>query len=553
MAIWPLCRTTMLLASRKGLMQLVYLLTQVGRLPVDTVLDDVSNTTALHQAASHGQVSCVELLISVGSDPLRRDAYGHTALLLSAMFGHQNTCNLLAQHHEQDLPCRAGTTAKNVRQNFDDYLQKYNKMCDHVPLTPIDHHDHDHVMSKLIKSIRLNELQMEAQRVTVDFSNGEAKKVREVIMAELNTIMEKVSAADPTYRGTLRLVGSSQDGSKLYAPDEYDVNIVIKKDDDVDVKVTERKNKSPLESELEILVDVGQPQLEGNNLMHNLYEEVQLCLADHRVNDVRLSIVPPGVTSTLVGVAFALAWQGKDYPLLLIGVDLVPVLEVPWPKEIKTPDLTPENSAKTIQLSNAADGSWRCSFAQIEAEVLGSLTPSERLPQLMGKILLSCLKAEPWMPRSRKSFCTWSTPREWKIVVANGFILKTAFLLWLEQHRLWMKEQCHFKKEQCREEEVSQRKKDPVMQLLARRDEDSARKLVGGQEKGPTKVLVAGQDDPGKILVAVFKNMCASSASPGESLVSKNISAYFGGQCEGPKSGDGAPLIVRCLEENLEN
>ncbi|XP_063887790.1 uncharacterized protein LOC135115206 [Scylla paramamosain] len=497
----------LLLAARKGLLQLTHLLLREGRRPVDKVVDDTCGTTALHQAASHGQDGCVALLLSEGANTQQCDSYGQTPRLLAAMFGHTSTADLLAQQDVQDPPCRAGTTAKQVTRGFEAYLQLYEKYA-HDPLTPFDRHNPDSVTRKLMKCIRVGKLQQEAQRVAVDLSQGEALQIHETVMAELKAIMDNVSAADPTYRGDLRLAGSSRDGSKLYAPDEFDVNIVIH-GDDVRVNVSERrKEEALLKGRLQIAVKTDNPNLKGNSFMANLYKEVHRCLADHTLQDERLSLVPPGLTSTQVGVALALAWQGRDYPLLLVGVDLVPVLEVPWLEQIPRPFLTPGNTT-TMQLSNAADGSWRCSFALTEAKVLGTLRPAERQLQLMGKVLLSRLKAERWMPRHKKSFCTWFATREWSIPVPSGFCFKNAFLRWLEHRRRG--------------------------------------------ERHPAKQLEAGRErDPARWLVQVFRLMCADPKESRERLTTQNNSAYFGGDCEGRKPGDGAPAIVQCLEEDLE-
>ncbi|XP_063854970.1 serine/threonine-protein phosphatase 6 regulatory ankyrin repeat subunit B-like isoform X3 [Scylla paramamosain] len=426
-------RAALLLAARKGLLQLTHLLLREGRCPVDEVVDDTCGTTALHQAASHGQDGCVALLLNAGANTLHRDSYGQTPRLLAAMFGHTSTADLLAQQDVQDPPCRAGTTAKQVTRGFEAYLQLYEKHA-HDPLTPFDRHNPDGVTRKLMKCIRVGKLQQEAQWLAVDLSEGEALQIHEAVMAELKVIMDNVSAADPTYRGDLRLAGSSRDGSKLYAPDEFDVNIVIH-GDDVGVNVSKRrKEEALLKGRLQISVKTDNPNLKGNSFMANLYKKVHRCLAGHTLQDRRLSLVPPGLTSTQVGVALALAWQGREYPLLLVGVDLVPVLEVPWLEQISRPFLTPGDTT-TIQLSNAADGSWRCSFALTEAKVLGTLSPAERQLQLMGKLLLSRLKAERWMPRHKKSFCTWFATREWNIPVPSGFCFKNAFLRWLEYRR----------------------------------------------------------------------------------------------------------------------
>ncbi|XP_063852501.1 uncharacterized protein LOC135095540 isoform X2 [Scylla paramamosain] len=664
-------RAALLLASRKGLLQLTHLILQEGHFPVDEVLDYTCGTTALHQAASHGQDSCVSLLLSAGANTQQRDTYGQTPRHLAAMFGHKSTFELLAHQETQDLPCRAGTTATKVKENFKVFHNKYYKYKRNL-LDPIDHRDPENVIRILVKSIGLQELQMEAQRVAVDLSKDEALEVKEAVMAEVSTIMNKVAAADPTYHGDLRLAGSSRDGSKLYAPDEFDINLVIH-EDNVGINVSKRrKEEAPLKGSFQISVKTDNPHLEGNRFMANLYKEVHRCLAGHTLQDERLSLVPPGLTSTQVGVGLSLAWQGKEYPLLLVGVDLVPVLEVPWLEQVSRPFLTPEDTT-TMQLSNAADGTWRCSFALTEAEVLGTLTPAERQVQLMGKVLLSRLKAERWMPRHKKSFFKWFATREWNIAVPGGFCFKNALLRWLE-HRRWRKVELGAGRKQDHNKELgagqegnhakelgagqegdhnkelgagqegnhvkelgagqegdhtkelgtgqegnhtkelgagqkgdhakklgaeqegdhtnefgagqegdhtkefgtgqekdhatelgaaqegdhtkelgAEQKGDHSKELGAGQEGDHTKELGAGQERNHAKELVPGREgDPTKWLGKVFRLMCANPEESREQLTTQNSSAYFGGDCEGRKPGDGAPVIVQCLEEGLE-
>ncbi|XP_063883150.1 uncharacterized protein LOC135112580 isoform X2 [Scylla paramamosain] len=624
----------LLLASRKGLLQLTHLILQEGHFPVDEVLDHTCGTTALHQAASHGQDGCVALLLSAGANPQQRDTYGHTPRHLAAMFGNKSTFELLAHQESQDPPCRWGITSTQVRENFKVFHNMYYKYKRNL-LDPIDRCDPESVIRNLVRSIGLQELQEEAQRVVVDLSKGETLEVKEAVMAEISIIMNKVSAADATYRGDLRLAGSSQDGSKLYAPDEFDINLVIHKDD-VGITVSERgKEEALLKGRLQISVKTDNPHLEGNRFMASLYEEVHRCLAGHTLQDKRLSLVPPGLTSTQVGVGLSLAWQGREYPLLLVGVDLVPVLEVPWLEQVFRPFLTPEDTT-TMQLSNAADGTWRCSFALTEAEVLGTLTPAERQVQLMGKVLLSRLKPERWMPRHKKSFFKWFATREWNIAVPSGFCFKNALLRWLEHRRSREVElgagqehdhtkelgagqvqdhtkelgtgqvqdhtkelgagqvQDHTKelgagqeRDHTKELEVGQegdhtkelgagQEGDHTKELGAGQEGDHTKELGAGKEKDHTKELGAGQEgdhtkelegerkgdhakwlepgregDPARWLVEVFRLMCANPEETRENLTTQNSSAYFGGDCEGRKPGDGAPIIVQCLEEDL--
>lgn len=435
------------------------------------------------------------------------DRYGQTPRLLAAMFGHKSTEQLLALREPRDLHCRAGTTAEQASSHYDAYLRSYDRVgrAGRESLTPIDRHDPARVTCKLLGAIGVHELWQKAKEVVVDFSCGEALEVKNVVMKELQTIMDKVAQENSLYRGCLRLVGSSQDQSKIYSPDEFDVNLVITpKNVRVDVKETP-KESAKLKGKLQMSVVDDTPGLQGNKFMENLFLLVQKCLTKYTLQDERLSLVPPGLSSTQVGAALALAWQGRKYPLLLVGVDLVPVLELPWHEKIIKPEFL-KDKARTFHVSNTADGSWRCSFALTEAMVLKSLAPIKRLVLVMGKVLLSCLKADPWMPQDMKFHCTWFINREWKIVAPSGFCFKNAFLRWLEQ--------------------------------------------LGDEE------LVAEQEEAhfcAKELIAVFRQLCAEPNVKRGHLTPANISAYFGGDFEGVKPGEGAHLIARCLEENLEN
>ncbi|XP_045136985.1 ankyrin-2-like isoform X2 [Portunus trituberculatus] len=589
-------RNTLLLASRKGLLQLIHCMLQKGYFLVDEVLDDICGTTALHQAASHGQDGCVELLLSVGANPQQGDTYGQTPGHLAAMFGHRSNYDLLEQRETQNATCRAGTTAVQVKKNFKKFFSKYSKHNRKLHL-PSDHHDPKSITRNLVKAIRLSKLQEMAKQIAVDLSKGEALEVKETILSEIGTIMSKVSAANHTYRGDLRLAGSSRDGSKLYTPNEFDINLVIH-EDDIEVNVSKRaKEEASLKGLLQISVKTDKAHLQGNRFMAGLYEEVHHCLAGHILEDKRLSLVPPGLTSTQVGVALAFAWQGQEYPLLLIDVDLVPVLEVPWVEQVSRPFLTPEGTT-TMQLSNAADGTWRCSFALTEAKVLETLRPAEHQVQLMGKVLLSRLKAEPWMPQHKKRFFKWFSTREWNIAVPSGFCFKNALLRWVEERRREEvargrdgnhaqdlragqegdhpkelgagqkgnysqelgvgQEGYHFQdlgtgQERDYSQQLEAGQEGGHSQQLGAGQDDDAQESGAGQERDPgQQYLVGGEGAPFRWLVQVFRLMCANPVESREHLATQNSSAYFGGDCEGRKSGEGAPIIVQCLEEELE-
>ncbi|XP_069158433.1 uncharacterized protein [Procambarus clarkii] len=500
--VWSTGPQALLVASRSGLQQLIYLLVKVGGLAVDTLVDPTGATTALHQAAAHGKSGCVLLLLSLGAQPLLPDRYGHTPPHLAAMFGHQHTYQLLAEFIMEPQPsCRAGTTPQDVFRHFSQYLQKYN-IRGTVSSADSEHINNDptEAAMNLLRRIDLRNLVRDLEKTTVDFTMREAQEVKDEVMRELQQITENVS--NKTFRGELRLSGSAADGTRLYCPDEFDVNFVLQKLSGVKVKVIQQTEKDVLASghKLKVKIKTKNSSLHGNNLVTKFYDRVGKCLKNYTIGDKRLSLVPPGLTRTQVGVALSLAWQGSEYPLLLVSVDLVPVVVVPWPEEISRPPLTPDSS-QIIQLSNTEDGSWRCSLAATEVEVLQQLEPQERRVFLTCKTLLSRLKAEPWMPRHVKNQFFWWDSRNWKVPTPAGFCLKNSFLRQLQRKR---------------EQGIDWHEQD---------------------------ILI--------IVKSVFRDMCHEMVDPStgvESLVPAKVNAYFGGDCEKPKMGEGAPEIVSYLD-----
>lgn len=520
----------LLVASRDGLLQMLHLLLAVGGLPPDTILDTVCGTTALHEAASHGQSGCVAYIlrvlqaaavanagnvaaIAVAADatsvrnwrlerysPLQPDKYGQTALHLAAMFGHSHTLELLKHSVRRDTPCRAGTTACEVQDNFIGYLRRYRRYNDspEAVASPLNQWEPQETLQRLLRWVDFRRLPSDARRANVDFGDeeGEAAQVRRAVLRAAAVILG-MAAYMPGRRVRLRLVGSSRDGSKLFAPDEFDINVVVPAGECV--RVTVQKTGPTQGHPLMLQVETEEPELQGPRLAEGLQQAVSETLTRTVLDEPRLSVVPPGLTPTQVGVALSLAWQGEQYPLLLVGVDLVPVLEVQWHHDIERPSLTPPG-ADTMHLSATRDesGSWRCSFAQLEAEVLGNMVPEERLVQLCAKLLLASLKAERWMPRRVKALSTWWCGRAWTVPVPGGFCLKSCLFRLLEK---WRRE---------------------------------------GHGWEPDDALLG--------LMEVFEEMCfdeeAGAWGP------RKITAYFGGDFEKAKDSSNALLILEHLKRS---
>ncbi|XP_042206132.1 ankyrin-1-like [Homarus americanus] len=491
---------SLLVATQGGMLQLIYLLVKEGGVQVDTQVDSTSGTTGIHQAASHGKSGSVLLLQSLGAESLRQDRYGQTPPHLAAMFFHQNTFDLFAEFLKEQAPrCRAGTTPTQVRNNFTRYLEMYHKCGPDQTVDAQIENDQTSALMNLLKRKDLENLLKDVRKITVDYTKGEAQEVKEAITKELKAITDIVADIDTTYTGRLTLLGSTADSTRLYCPDEFDFNLIIRKFSNVTVTVEEQPQKDIALSghKLNVEIKTKNPGLEGNKLMSNLYERVRESLGRYVLQDDRLSLVPPGVIRTQVGVALSLAWQGSEYPLLLIDIDLVPVLPAAWPEEIVRPFLTPGDS-QVIHLSNTGDEKWRGSFAATEVEVVKQLDPQERQVFLAGKSLLSYMKAEPWMPREVKNQFSWWDSRFWTIPIPAGFCFKNSFMKLLERKR---------------KEGRQWREEDTLLHMTE-----------------------------------VFEGMCLM-IDERQRFVPAKVHAYFGGDCEKPKVGEGAPVITKFLKK----
>ncbi|KAK8733781.1 hypothetical protein OTU49_006476 [Cherax quadricarinatus] len=494
---------SLLVSCRRGLLQLAYLLVTVGGLDADTVVDNTYDATGLHEAASHGNSSCLALLLSLGASALKRDRYEHTPSHYAAMFGHDQSYQLLEKVLRNQQPVsKAGTTPSDIVRNFKDYLRRNLKSETSLEDNLVFHKPSAGI-KKLLNLVNIKEIGRQLDEITVNFDKDEAKQVKEVVTKQVQIILDDVSSIDRLYEGKLTTVGSSADGTRLFTPDEYDLSVVLANTSGTTVEIVEQEpHLAALKGHrLRLRVKTDNPGLQGKSLINNFYELVRRVLEKQTFESRHLSLVSPGVTRTQVGVALAFAWQGKEYPLLQISIDLVPVLAVPWPAEVSRPPLTPA-SINQLYICNTTDGEWRCSFAGAEAEVLSQLDPQERRIYLGCKTLLSHLKADPWMPREVKANYTWWDSRKWKIMIPAGFAMKNSFLNQL-QHK--------------RENKIEWRDEDLI-----------------------------------NMIITILRDMCQDFWDPTtglESLVPAKIHAYFGGEFETPKTGEGAPEIIKVLKE----
>lgn len=498
---------SLLLVSQMGLVQMAFLLVKIGEVDMNVIVDPLTGTTPLHQAAAFGHTPLIAFFLSImDSNHISPDNYGHLPTHLAAMFGHVQAFKYLSFHLDE-CTCKAGYTPTEVRTNFLEYLQLYQKISESASIDKEPWHGNNCTEAIKHHFYSLNLTDILQQSKEVNFTCGEAAEVRSAVMKELNIVMRKVSGTNPLFQGKLELLGSSADGTRLYGPDEYDVNYVIQDLPAMKVKVVKLTGKSALQRGHSLSVRIKTKNkgfkylLKKSNWKNTFFEAVLRGLEHHHLQDHRLSFVPPGVTRTKVGVSLSLAWQGKQYPLLHVGIDLVPVMKVQWPEGVDRPFLTPYG-ADQVYLTSTGGGEWRFSFAGIEASLLKHLGTDEHQTFLACKRLLSCMKPEPWMPKDLKRKFKWWDSRYWDIPAPNGFALKNCFFMELEQKRK--------NGSKWAEENIFER------------------------------------------MTAIFRKMCEECTDPAtdtKQLVSHKVYAYFGGNFERPKMGMGAPEIVSYLKK----
>lgn len=475
----------------------------VGGLPVNAVVDPTQESTALHQASSHGHSVCVALLLDLGACALQSDRYGHTSAHLAAMFCHKLTYKMLKKEmNQQNTYNHSKKTHQQIARSFKGYLKCYgkSKVAAH---RFIRFNDPSVAIEELLTECNFCKKIKHVQNIVVDFSRGEAKEVKEAVLQEVGVLVAQVASQNSLYQGRLAMVGSSADGTRLFAPDEFDINLVTSGIEGLEVEIENLDGMEALLKghTLRARIKTDNLELQGNAFKSNFYHLMRNCLVMHSACDSRVSYVPPGLEKTQAGVALTMSWQGKAYPLLIITVDIVPVVGVAWPQKLTRPPLTP-NSVTEVFLTNTEEGEWRFSLACTESDVLSSLVWEDRLVYLSCKLLLSHLKAEWWMPQSIRISYTWWDSRKWRITTPSGFGVKNCFLKLLERKRM-------------------------------------------GKLEWPKKRSAA--------IALVFRDMCADFKDPStdlEFLIPVKVHAYFGGDFEKPKFGEGAPDIVRFIEKD---
>lgn len=433
----------------------LHLLVEIAKVPTDTVIDDICGTTAIHHTAINDNMSAAMYLKASGFEVRKKDKYGRTPSHFAYMYGNKDIGDYLKPGTE-NIQTVSGLVPDAMWDAYKKYLDLYG--IDLKKMNNLEFNECNNIGD--LFSVHLNALVNKwddigiikaAKKAKVDYSSGESSLVSTAIEDFLTELIRAIGVENPLLKGHLAFVGSSKDDVRLITPDEYDCNFVLDNFScfphggckmtlqEVGSRVSYVDKKINISFESRKLEDLFQ----GTNLIDKFSEMVKNCLQNFPMQDNRLSITPTSLKQTLVGTALRFSWNGKEFPLLLIDVDIVPVIRSPWPLELERPVRMPINE---VYINKLGSDEWRFSFAQAESEVMQDLTPDEKVVYLACKMIIGSMKTEGWMQQQLKDQFQFWDGRKMKIPLPNGFLLKSAFffereeitdpLLWKESNLL---------------------------------------------------------------------------------------------------------------------
>ena len=329
------------------------------------------------------------------------------------------------------------------------------------------------LLKKKSKKMKFRDL---AKSVSVNYESGEAKEVTLKVIEFIEKLAEKIGEMNDIYKGKVVPLGSSSDDVRVGGPDEVDFNLILKLKNVLaklkkikEQQEQEQKGKKRVVLETKsktlkhLLKENAHEEIDGYKFREEFYKlvkEVIPTLID-QFEDKRLTVIYPGVKKTGVGVGLTLAWTGTEYPLLLVDVDLVPVIQTESPEGNDHPLLTThlaqeqKDCSHTIVLAgrtwtfsseemNAVyvnccvcrchgKSSWRFSTALLENYIMRRLSKNQRDVYIIIKFLITQFKPEGWFSVDMIERYCYFADKYFSFPAPPGYILKTAFFLELEE------------------------------------------------------------------------------------------------------------------------
>ncbi|XP_042858456.1 uncharacterized protein LOC122244579 [Penaeus japonicus] len=475
-------------SCEKDMPLFLHLLSCVADVKMNDMVDTVCGGFPLHYAARHNNLSAAKYIVSKGASQSVQDRFGNTPAHYAYMFGHKEVGDFLRTESVN----KSGLTAEAMLQRYIHYLKEYDLDLDNLQRKEMyGDNTAPQIIQKHLQNLErkwMNSgISQSVKECHVDFTSGEAQEIQKAVSEFIQQLMLSVSTENALYKGELHMVGSSGENVRLFCPDEFDFNIIMKNMGTFCPQTHDEKLECGSVRDLKL-----------SNL-ENIYYTVKQCLATCEPKDNRLAIVLPGVKKTQVGVGLSLVWTGKVFPLLLVDVDVVPTMKAKWPYKQKETKLLP-SAFDNVYINSIGNNEGRFSFALAENAVMKDLSEDKRRVFLACKMVLSALKVEKWAPRHIQNKFKYFHDRFFKIPSPKGFLLKNTFFLELEE--------------------------------------------VTDEERWTEGHLV-------ERMISIFRKMCEKYTDPATQVTSWEPAAvkpYFAGRTQSPCIGFGAPEILEYVE-----
>lgn len=501
-----LYKKALTMCSEENLTAFLYLLVSVAGVHANEEVDPICGTQALHHAAMHGNLSIAMSLVCFGCSKKARDHGRNTPAHYAFMAGHEEVAQFLTDGIENEV------NSRELRPY--DMFEGYNTYLEQQSLTLLHRSRKEQEIYNDGKTLTERHLQhlretweanggliKTVKDIHVDFTKGESFEIKQAITRVAEDLISEIAKVNKFFEGDLVGVGSAADDTRLFCPDEYDFNLVLRNmsgHPGGGLKIELQNSPESERVQKDIALSAERDDLEnlmdGSNFIDTFYNTAKDCLKNLRLDDERLIFISPGIKSTQIGINLRMAWMGQEFPLLMIDVDIVPTVEAPWPQHHPQPPLTPSDT-NTVFLSNTTRKEWRFSFGAAENHIMRKLSNCQRRVFLGCKLLLSSLKVSWWMPKETKRQFTFWDKKAFRLSVPAGFVLKNVFFEELEDVQdadLWTDDH-----------------------LLDR-------------------------------MKSVFGRMCADHSDP-KCQMPRKVMAYFGGDTQLPSFARGAPDILTFL------
>lgn len=426
----------------------LFLLFSETQVNVETIMDSVCKTRPLHHAARYGNLSAVAYLLQYGESTIMKDGSGHLPIQYAYMYGHKSVGDYIFKYMQEKytmdgvkdaiLPLNANEACLkfyDLSTESDSYSRYLHvRTYEELLLSGFAH------IEKIWKDTGIKEAVAD---ILVNYDDGEAKEIKEAVNAFLVVLNEKITQKHQLYEGVLEFVGSCEDNTRLYCPDEFNLNLILKNVTaypDGKLKATLKY----LESEkafqcghsqcLEVeCVDnkLGCLKMVSKFLstFHNLTTK---SLTEMDLENHQLKLLIPGTMRTKAGIALRFLWSGTKYPMLFVNVKVALTVRAPWPENLSKPMcMVHSEHLQEVHLNCEGKDEWRLSFGHIEKQIMKELSNDRRDVFLVCEMILATLKTEEWLPRRIKRMY-WCS-RMFPLPLKGGFALKNSFFHELEE------------------------------------------------------------------------------------------------------------------------